>query len=107
MSLTVWTAGSNTMALSVFLLGYLFIVFLFAALLGLGWNLDSTSGHGAWPHPMRYGRVFHLVFLSLLGALGGFPPFFFLASKLALFAWLVSLGAWGSAALGCALLLIG
>ena len=94
-------------ALGLFLVGYLFIVFTFAALLGLGWTLEITPSASLWPHPQRYGRLFNLAFLSLLAALGGFPPFFFLGPKLAIFAWLVSLGAWGSIALACLVLLMG
>lgn len=65
--------------------------------------LSSTS----WPQPQRYSRIFSLAFLSLLSALGGFPPFFLLGPKLAIFSWLVGLGAWGSVLLSSLVLLMG
>lgn len=98
---------SGSTGLILFLLSYLFVVFIFSALLGLGWGLELRAGSSSWPQPQRYGRLFSLAFLSLLSALGGFPPFFLLGPKLAIFSWLVSLGAWGSVMLSSAVLLVG
>ncbi len=39
--------------------------------------------------------------------MGGFPPFFLLGPKLAIFSWLVGLGAWGSVLLSSLILLMG
>ena len=93
--------------LLLFLVSYLFVIFIFSALLGLGWGLESRVSPTSWPRPQRYGRLFSLAFLSLLSALGGFPPFFLLGPKLAIFSWLVSLGAWGSFVLLSVILLMG
>jgi hypothetical protein len=82
-------------ALALFLCSYLTLIVLFVGALGLGWALTPEPSSGAWPMPPRYGRLFRLTFLGLLGALGGFPPFFFLAPKLALFSSLVGAGSWG------------
>lgn len=75
--------GSTSLAL--FLFSYLVIVSMLAALLGLGWNLEESFNSNSWPQPQRYARVFNLAFLCSLVALGGFPPFFFLGPKLAVF----------------------
>lgn len=98
--------GGST-ALLLFLMSYLFVVFLFAALVGLGWSLESCLAPSSWPRPQRYSRVFSVAFLILLSALGGFPPFFLLGPKLAIFSWLVGLGAWGSVLLASIALLLG
>lgn len=98
---------NGSTGLIVFLLSYLLMVFIFSALLGLGWSLEVRSSSVSWPQPQRYGRVFSLAFLSALSALGGFPPLFLLGPKLAIFSWLVSLGAWGSAILASVVLLMG
>ena len=105
-NLTLAPSGGST-ALGLFLCSYLLLVFLVAALLGLGRSLEARSNESNWPQPRRYGRLFSLAFLVLLSALGGLPPFFFLGPKLALFSWLVSLGAWGSIILSCGILLMG
>lgn len=103
---TSYSLNGST-GLFLFLISYLFVVFIFSALLGLGWGLESRVSPTSWPRPQRYSRLFSLAFLSLLSALGGFPPLFLLGPKLAIFSWLVSLGAWGSIALLSAILLMG
>ena len=82
-------------ALGLFICSYLTLIILFVGTLGLGWALTPAADTASWPTPPRYGRVFRLTFVGLLGALGGFPPFFFLAPKLALFSALVARGSWG------------
>lgn len=82
-------------ALGLFILCYLGLVILFVGALNLGWALAPAAEAAVWPVPPRYGRAFRLTFVALLAALGGFPPFFFLAPKLALFSALVSHGSWG------------
>ena len=99
------TGGAT--ALALFLLSYLLVVFLFAATLALGWNLEAALASSAWPQPQKYSRVFSMAFLSLLSALGGLPPFFLLGPKLAMFSWLVSLGALGSTLLAAITLMAG
>lgn len=101
-----YTLGGST-GLALFLLSYLVIVMIFGALLGLGWSLDVSGTSRSWPQPQRYSRVFSLAFLCLLSTLGGFPPFFLLGPKLAIFSWLVGLGAWGSIFLLSFILLLG
>jgi hypothetical protein len=93
--------------LGLFLCSYLALVIVLAGALGLGWALGPGAEVGAWPLPPRYSRSFRLAFLGLLGALGGFPPFFFLAPKLALFSALVARGSWGLLGLMGAALLAG
>lgn len=83
-------------ALGLFVCSYLTLIVLFVGTLGLGWALTPAAETAAWPNPPRYGRIFRLTFIGLLGALGGFPPFFFLAPKLALFSTLVARGSWGA-----------
>lgn len=82
-------------ALGLFICSYLSLIIFFVGALGLGWALTPAADTAAWPTPPRYGRVFRLTFVGLLAALGGFPPFFFLAPKLALFSALVARGSWG------------
>lgn len=82
-------------ALALFICSYLGLIVVFAGTLGLGWALTPGADVGTWPVPPRYGRIFRLTFWGLLAALGGFPPFFFLAPKLALFSTLVGRGSWG------------
>lgn len=82
-------------ALALFILSYLFLVIAFVGTLALAWALVPQPSHNTWPLPSRWGRAFRVAFMGLLAALGGFPPFFFLAPKLALFTALVSHGAWG------------
>ncbi len=94
-------------ALGLFTYGYIFLVCSFALVLGLGWALSGSNEDSSWPRPQRYGRVFNLAFIGLLSALGGLPPLFFLGPKLALFSWLVSLGAWGSTLFLALVLLVG
>lgn len=88
----------------LFLVSYLVLILLFVGTLGLGWALTPTAPLGPWPNPARYGRVFRLAWLGLLGALSGFPPFFFLAPKLALFSFIAARGSWGLVGfMGCVL----
>lgn len=94
-------------ALALFICSYLSLIILFVGALSLGWALTPEAEAGAWPVPPRYGRLFRLAFWGLLGALGGFPPFFFLAPKLALFSSLVAKGSWGLLGFLCGTLLAG
>lgn len=98
---------SDSAPLGLFICSYLTLIILFVGALGLAWALTPAADVGGWPLPPRYGRLFRLTFLGLLGALGGFPPFFFLAPKLALFSALVARGAWGLLAFLGATLLAG
>jgi NADH:ubiquinone oxidoreductase subunit 2 (subunit N) len=82
-------------ALALFVLSYLFLVMTFVGVLALAWSLVSRPSHNQWPLPPRHHRAFRLAFVGLLAALGGFPPFFFLAPKLAIFTSLVANASWG------------
>jgi hypothetical protein len=82
-------------ALGLFMASYLSLIILLVGVLNLGWSLSPLADAAAWPTPPRYGRIFRVIFISLLAALGGFPPFFFLAPKLALFSAIVARGSWG------------
>jgi hypothetical protein len=94
-------------ALALFLCSYLGLIITLVGALSLGWALTGSPTTAAWPLPPRYGRAFRLAFLGLLSALAGFPPFFFLAPKLALFSRLIGAASLGAGALLGATLLAG